>query len=87
MSEHHYDVSIIIPSFQQGPYIRQCLESVLIQKDINVEIFLFDSCSTDETHSALARYSNLASICIEKDLGQARDQQRPTTLPGRDDGF
>ena len=87
MSEHHYDVSIIIPSFQQGPYIRQCLESVLIQKDINVEIFLFDSCSTDETHGALARYSNLASICIEKIWGKRTRSTKYNVAGGEMIGF
>ncbi|HMV79376.1 MAG TPA: glycosyltransferase [Leptospiraceae bacterium] len=48
-------VSIVIPTYNQGPYIRDCLESVTGQTYKNLEIIIQDSCSSDETEK----------ICLE----------------------
>ena len=42
-------VSIIIPMYNCGKYIRQCLDSVFGQRWPNMEVILVDDCSTDNT--------------------------------------
>ncbi len=63
------NVSIIVPSYNQGPYIRECIES-LIRQPIKIEIFVFDSDSSDGTAEILKDYVGEIDFFIEKDLGQ-----------------
>ena len=51
--------SIITPSFNQGRFLPDCVESVLSQTGIEVEHIVTDAGSTDETLEVLARYPHL----------------------------
>jgi len=51
--------SIITPSFNQGGYIRDCIESVLLQDDVEIEHIVTDAGSSDETLEVLGRYDHL----------------------------
>jgi glycosyltransferase involved in cell wall biosynthesis len=51
--------SIITPSFNQGRFLPDCIESVLNQTDIRVEHIIADAGSTDETFAVLDRYPHL----------------------------
>lgn len=62
--------SIITPSYQQGQYIRQNIESVLNQHWTSVEHIVIDGNSKDETVSVLKSYPHLKWVS-EKDEGQA----------------
>lgn len=62
--------SIITPSFRQGQYIRQNIESVLQQGWTEFEHVVVDGGSLDETVSVLESYPHLKWIS-EKDEGQA----------------
>jgi len=63
-------VSIVTPSFNQGRFIAQAIESVLTQKWDDFEHIIVDNCSTDETVSVLERYPHL-KIIREPDKGQS----------------
>jgi len=63
-------ISIVVPSCQQGPYIKHCIDSILSQEGVQLEVIVFDSVSTDETVDALIGFGNRVKIVIEKDLGQ-----------------
>lgn len=63
-------ISIVTPSFNQGAFISQAVESVLAQGFTDFEHIIIDNCSTDNTASVLARYPHLKIIC-EKDQGQS----------------
>jgi len=51
--------SIITPSFNQGRYIRDCIESVRAQEGVDWEHIVVDACSTDETLSVLQAFPHL----------------------------
>lgn len=43
-------VSIIVPAFNTGPYIRKCIESIISQTFSDWELFVVDDGSTDDTY-------------------------------------
>jgi glycosyltransferase involved in cell wall biosynthesis len=62
--------SIITPSWNQGEYLGECIESVLSQEDADFEHLIFDNCSTDSTAEVIAKYPH--AICVrESDRGQS----------------
>ena len=70
-------VSVITPSFNQGRFISNCINSVRSQTgDFDVEHIILDNCSTDETAAHLAAYSASPGhvqlkVIVEKDDGQS----------------
>ncbi len=50
-------VSIIVPSYNQGRFIRRTLESILSQDYRPLEVIVIDGASTDETVSILQEFS------------------------------
>ena len=47
------DISVIIPVFNSGSYIRRCARSLFSQTLRNIEYIFIDDCSTDESISIL----------------------------------
>ena len=45
--EKKIDLSVIIPVYQSEQYITECLQSILCQKKINIEVLCMDDGSTD----------------------------------------
>jgi len=64
------EVSIIIPSLNQGKYIKNTIDSVLSQSYPNIEVLVVDGGSTDETKNILETYSGKIRWISEKDHGQ-----------------
>ena len=62
--------SIIIPSYNQGKYIGQTIESILNQSYKNVEVLVIDGGSTDNTIDVLKSYTDRIFWLSEKDRGQ-----------------
>lgn len=50
-------VSIIVPTYNHGPYIGRCIESVLAQTFADWEMVVIDDHSTDETAAIVERYT------------------------------
>jgi glycosyltransferase involved in cell wall biosynthesis len=63
--------SIITPSFNQAPFIRDTILSVLSQEGVTVEYLVFDGSSTDGTVDILREYSDRLQWISEPDRGQA----------------
>jgi glycosyltransferase involved in cell wall biosynthesis len=49
-------VSILVPSFNGAPWLREALDSLLAQTYPNIEIILLDDASTDDTPAIAAEY-------------------------------
>lgn len=49
-------ISIIIPTYNVGNYVEECLQSVLEQKMDGIEIVCVDDFSSDDTLEILKRY-------------------------------
>lgn len=67
-------VTIITPSFNQGKFIRETIQSVLNQDYPNIEHIVVDGGSTDETLAILQEYSQLGErfrFVSEPDRGQS----------------
>lgn len=64
-------VSVITPSFNQGQFIRETIESVLSQDYKNIEYIVMDGGSTDDTISILKSYGNRIRWISQEDDGQA----------------
>ncbi len=63
--------SIIIPSYNQGSFISQTINSILSQSYKELEILVIDGGSTDGTIEILKKYSDRIIWKSEKDSGQA----------------
>jgi glycosyltransferase involved in cell wall biosynthesis len=55
-------VSIIVPSYNQGRFIRATLDSILKQDYRPIEILVIDGASTDQTVDVLRSYGNLPEL-------------------------
>lgn len=64
-------VSIITPSYNQGRFIRQTIESVLNQKYPNIEYIIVDGGSSDNTLEIIKEYGENIKWISEKDNGQS----------------
>ena len=65
-------ISIVVPSYNQGDYLRICLESMVSQDYLNYEIIVCDGGSTDASAKIIESYGNaVRESYSRKDLGQA----------------
>lgn len=62
--------SVITPSWNQGKFLRGCIESVLNQGDPDFEHLIFDNCSNDETAEVAAGFAHVRFVS-EPDRGQS----------------
>lgn len=67
-------ISIIIPCYNTGKYLKDCLDSIINQKLESYEIILIDDCSSDNTveiiDSYTCKYDNIISIKNKENRGQ-----------------
>src|SRR5438270_11264676 len=64
-------ISIVSPSFHQGPYLQQCIDSVHLQDWEDIEHWVIDGGSRDNTVEVLRANPALAGWVSEPDRGQA----------------
>lgn len=72
-------ISVVTPSYNQGAFIAQAIESVLAQHYPEFEHIVIDGGSTDGTVEVLRRYPHLTWIS-ERDSGQASALNRGLRL-------
>lgn len=51
-------ISVIMPAYNAGTYIKQAIDSILNQTYINLELLVADDCSTDETLKIIDSYND-----------------------------
>lgn len=65
-------ISVVTPSFNQGRYIGETLESIRAQRYPNLEVIVMDGGSTDETAQVVKSFGDLVDTFVsEPDRGQA----------------
>ncbi len=65
-------ISLIIPNFNYGEFLEECINSVLDQTVTPDEIIIIDDCSSDNSLEILSRFENNKQIKIirnRKNLG------------------
>lgn len=55
-------LSVIIPMYNSSKFIEEAVKSVLVQKNIDIEVIVVDDGSTDNSCAKLAKYRN--EICL-----------------------
>lgn len=72
MKEHFPKISIVTPSYNQGKYIEDTILSILDQNYPNLEYFIIDGGSNDETINIIKKYEDKINYWIsEPDQGQS----------------
>jgi glycosyltransferase involved in cell wall biosynthesis len=67
-------VSVIMPAFNAGPFIKETVESVLAQQGVELELLIADDCSSDDTRERLQPYAAHAQVRLlfhERNRGSA----------------
>jgi len=65
-------ISVVVPSYQQGPFLEETIRSVLLQGYPNLELLVMDGGSSDGTIEIIRRYEKwIAAWVSERDGGQS----------------
>ena len=63
-------ISILISSYNKGKYIKESIESCLMQDEKNFEVILFDNFSNDETNNILSNFEDKIKICKREKVSE-----------------
>ncbi|TAE22719.1 MAG: glycosyltransferase [Cytophagales bacterium] len=64
-------ITVITPSYNQGQFIEQTIQSVLTQQYPQLEYIIVDGASTDETLATIGPYVGQLTLLSEPDTGQS----------------
>ena len=76
-------VTVIVPTYNYAPYLRECAQSVLSQRDVDVRLIVVDDGSTDHTPqitAELAADPRVTALRNEPNLGQLPSVNRGCEL-------
>lgn len=60
-------VSVLMSTYNGGLYIKEQIESILTQRDVNITLYIRDDGSSDSTLSVLSHYESLPNVVFIKD--------------------
>ncbi len=75
-----FDISIIMPSYNQGDYIEEAIRSVLCQRRLSIQLIIMDGGSSDQTIRILSKYSGLIQFESQPDRGQSHALNKALAL-------
>lgn len=64
-------IAVVVPNWNGLRFLPSCVESVLSQRDVEVELFVVDNGSTDGSQHFLGR-SDIRHVALERNMGFAR---------------
>ena len=76
-------ISVIIPVYNSGKFIRQCLDSVMCQTFSGFEVICIDDGSSDGSYSILSEYSlqhENVTVVRQQNMGQGPARNKGVTL-------
>ena len=80
--------SVLIPTYNGSRYLRECLDSVVLQTYRNFECIIVDDCSTDDTYTIVQQYAEQHAFFRiyknEKNVGLVQNWQRCIALANGD---
>ena len=80
----NYDIAVVTPFYNTEEYLHRCIQSVLSQKNINIQYFLIDDSSNDNSSSIAQYYANLDSritfLRNSQNLGQGESRNKAIKL-------
>ena len=50
------DISVVIPMYNVASYVKECLDSVVVQNNVKFEIICINDGSTDSTRVIIEKY-------------------------------
>lgn len=75
-----YLVSTVIPNYNNAPYIRECVESLLAQTYDHIEIIITDDASTDGSQDIIRsleqEYDKVSAIYNTENMGITRNRKQ-----------
>lgn len=63
------DLTIVIPAYNAGKYLREAIESILVQSIENLEIIVVDDGSTDNTRRICKEFRNSIQYIYQRNQG------------------
>lgn len=71
---HQYELAVVVPVYKlRECYLRQCIDNILDQDDIDMQIILVDDCSPDHCgdicEEYASQYTNISVVHHEKNQG------------------
>lgn len=79
-----YNVAIVTPFYNTEEYLHRCIQSVLSQKNINIQYFLIDDASTDKSALIAQYYASVDSRVVflknQSNIGQGESRNRAIKL-------
>lgn len=73
-------LSVIVPSYNQGRFLKAALDSIFIQEYPVLECIVIDAGSTDDTHSVLEAYKEQVTVVSAPHLTQSEVMNRGLEL-------
>lgn len=71
-------ISLVIPAYNHATSLARCLDSLLVQRDVRIEIIIVDDGSTDDTQAVVRPYvaRGVARLITQANAGAAAARNR-----------